>query len=123
MRISDWSSDVCSADLSLGEEVGDRYDLAGGCFAIRVGEPGGYVRRGGGGFTASAATPGEAEPFRLKATDLGRYLLYGTAGDSEAGEAGTIAPAAAPSPAADRRVDDRRGTGRASRRDSGWQYV
>src|SRR3546814_6675393 len=51
---------------SLGEEVGDRYDLAGGCFAIRVGEPGGYVRRGGGGFTASAATPGEAEPFRLK---------------------------------------------------------
>src|SRR3546814_6887927 len=31
MRISDWSSDVCSSDLQLGEEALDLVDPGGGC--------------------------------------------------------------------------------------------
>jgi hypothetical protein len=50
----------------------DRYALAGGCYAIEV--PGeGVVGRDDAGLVL--ATGGDAEPFHLQATRLGRYLL------------------------------------------------
>ena len=53
-----------------------RYSLAGGCFAVRDANSGSYVSRNGP--TRSLA---KAEPFRMKAAALGRYLLYGTKRD------------------------------------------
>ena len=58
----------------------DRYAMAGGCYAIRSAADG-YVTRSGEGFAATATTDGDAEPFHFQATDLGRYLLYGSAED------------------------------------------
>ncbi len=53
-----------------------RYSLAGGCFAVKAAGTGMYVSRDG-------PTPNlaEAERFRMKASALGRYLLYGTKRD------------------------------------------
>lgn len=53
-----------------------RYSLANGCFAVKSTASGMYVSRDGP--TRDLA---EAEPFRMKASALGRYLLYGTKGD------------------------------------------
>ena len=53
-----------------------RYSLAGGCFAVKATGTGMYISRDGP--TRNLA---EAEPFRLKASALGRYLLYGTKRD------------------------------------------
>jgi hypothetical protein len=76
-----------------------RYSLAGGCFALRSEQTGGYVAKGGGGYTASGSSASAAEPFRMQATDLGRYLFYGPAKDFLARRAllGGVAPAATPS--------------------------
>ncbi|MCW2681572.1 MAG: hypothetical protein JWM62_2973 [Frankiales bacterium] len=84
----------------------DRYALAGGCYAVQDRSSGRWVSRTTDGFTATAASPAAAEPFHLQATDLGRYLLFGTARDFLAGETGpragdAVVAAAAPSEAAD----------------------
>jgi hypothetical protein len=68
----------------------DRYALANGCWTA----------------TDASGAP-VARQVRLKATALGRYLLYRTDGTFlAAGENGSLAPAAAPSPAADFAVED-----------------
>lgn len=71
-----------AVDRERRTEPEDRYALAGGCYAVRSEGSGRYLARdGAGGFAATAPTAEEGEPFHLQATDLGRYLLYGTAGD------------------------------------------
>ena len=67
----------------------DRYALAGGCYAVRSSADR-YIIREGDGFAATATTPGDAEPFHFQATDLGRYLLFGTAQDFLAAAEGAI---------------------------------
>lgn len=59
----------------------DRYELAGGCYALRSDATGKYVVRGGAGFVASGSELAAAEPFHLQAYDLGKYLLFGTRQD------------------------------------------
>ncbi len=91
----------------------DRYALANGCFALgSVSLDKLVVKQGDGGYRATAADAAGAEPFRMKATALGSYLLYGKAGDFMASVAGTlptggarVASASQPSDAADWRVD------------------
>ena len=74
-----------------------RYDLAGGCFALRSEQTGNYVAKAAGAYNANALI-GAAEPFRMQATDLGKYLFYGPAPDFMARTAlNAIAPAATPS--------------------------
>jgi microsomal dipeptidase-like Zn-dependent dipeptidase len=68
----------------------DRYAMAGGCYVVYAHGPGAYLARAGDGFAATAADPTSAEPFHLKATDLGRYLLYGTAEDHLAADDGLL---------------------------------
>jgi hypothetical protein len=79
----------------------DRYDLAKGCFALRSEQTGAFVVKDGlGGYAASEAVAADAEPFRMQATDLGRYLFYGPTPDFMANSApalNTVAPAAQPS--------------------------
>ena len=53
----------------------DRYEMAGGCYAVRD-AAGGYVVREGAGFAATASDRSSAERFHFQATDLGTYLLF-----------------------------------------------
>ena len=57
-----------------------RYSLAGNCYGLRPVGEGKFVARAGEGFAATAGRDG-AEPFRMQATDLGRYLLYASGED------------------------------------------
>ncbi|GAB2742916.1 hypothetical protein [Nocardioides pakistanensis] len=63
----------------------DRYAMAGGCYALGAG--GRWVQRAGEGF-ATTADLRAAEPLHFQATDLGKYLLYGTAKDFVAAGSG-----------------------------------
>ncbi len=76
-----WVSAARAEAQAHDPSADDRYSLAGGCFALRSEQTGDFVVRAGGGYAATAATAGAAEPFRMQATDLGRYLFYGAAED------------------------------------------
>ena len=67
--------------------------MAGGCYVLRA-EGGAYVARADEGFATSAADKQVAEPFFFQATDLGSYLLYGTARDFLAASEGVVGEAA-----------------------------
>ena len=59
-----------------------RYALANGCYGLRSQSLGRFVAKSGdGGYRASAGDVGQAEPFRMQATDLGKYLFFGKDGD------------------------------------------
>jgi microsomal dipeptidase-like Zn-dependent dipeptidase len=83
----------------------DRFTLANGCFALRSEQTGQFVRKTGNPlpidpfYDATAAAIGDAEKFRMQATDLGSYLLYGPAPDFLArnGALNNTAPATQPS--------------------------
>jgi microsomal dipeptidase-like Zn-dependent dipeptidase len=89
-RASDAGGHVPSAE--------DRYALANGCFALRSLQTGDFIAKSGGGYSAGAASIAAAEPFRMQATELGRYLFYGPAPDFMArNRANQVVPAASPS--------------------------
>ena len=69
--------------VSAGEaQAQDRYALAGGCYVLKSAATGKFVAKAAdGGYRASADGAGGAEPFRMQATALGRYLLYGAKRD------------------------------------------
>jgi hypothetical protein len=84
-----------------------KYALVHGCYALRA-SSGKYVAKdGAGGYAATADSVAGAEPLRMQATDLGRYMLYGKAGDFLAanGDSG-VSTIATPGPAADFATDD-----------------
>ena len=75
---------VPAADATIAAAQSDaaRYELANGCYALRSQPLGRFVAKSGdGGYQARAATVGEAEPLRMKATELGQYMLFGREGD------------------------------------------
>ena len=93
---------------SLAAAAGEdrRYALANGCYALRPQSADGFVAKAAGGYSASAASVGAAEGFRMQATDLGSYLFYGRGRDfMAAGALDVVAPAGGASPSADWRVD------------------
>ena len=55
-----------------------RYSIVRGCYALQSTATGKFVAKSGGGYDASAGGLGAAEPFRMQATALGRFLLYDT---------------------------------------------
>ena len=69
------ADDATETDLA---ETGPktRYAMANQCWAIRAEGNGAYVERVDGSYTATAAEPAGAEPFFLKPSALGKYLLY-----------------------------------------------
>jgi microsomal dipeptidase-like Zn-dependent dipeptidase len=90
-----------------------RYSIVHGCYALRSEQTGQWVRETGAplplqpGYAATAATPAEGEPFRMQATDLGRYLFYGSGADFLARhESNSVIPAASPSDNSDWTVNE-----------------
>jgi hypothetical protein len=69
----------------------DRYDIVHGCFALKLAGGGDFVKQTGAGYSLDAATKGDAEPFRMQATDLGSYLFFGQAEDFLALDSGPLA--------------------------------
>ncbi len=53
-----------------------RYAMANACWAIKANGNGNYLVRNSGGYAATAASKANAEPFYLKPSALGNYLLY-----------------------------------------------
>ena len=85
----------------------DIYSYANGCYSLRDANTGRFVTKDALGYPVNGQSVAAATPFRLKATALGRYLLYGSdARMPAAGLLGTIAPIATPGPTADWRVVD-----------------
>ena len=81
--------------VASAADQGPAYALVHGCFGLRSEEAGKLlVQAPDGGWKASAGEVGGAEPFRMQATDLGRYLLYGKDADFLSGAGGT--PGTAP---------------------------
>ncbi|CAN5485657.1 hypothetical protein BH20ACT2_BH20ACT2_14840 [soil metagenome] len=112
--VADGDAPFAVSDAERRDRPEDRFALAGGCYAVRSVAVDRYVARYGDGFAASAGAVSSAEPFLLRATDLGRYLLYGAERDHLAaadGLLGLLAPSgvvtsrAAPTTDADWVVD------------------
>ena len=83
-----------------------RYSLANGCYALRAVNGGQYVAKAGSSYFANGATLAAATPFRMQATALGRYLLYGPdASMPSVGLLNQIAPTPTPGARADWTVD------------------
>ena len=82
-----------AADESRLAHPEDRYAMAGGCYGVTSLSLGKFVTRSANTFAATAADLAAGEPFHFQATDLGSYLLFGTAEDFLAG--GDGGPAAA----------------------------
>ncbi|HEX8741780.1 MAG TPA: hypothetical protein VF712_01485 [Thermoleophilaceae bacterium] len=55
----------------------DRYSIVNGCYALKANSLGKLAVKAPGGYLAGATDAAGAEGFRLQATALGRYLLYG----------------------------------------------
>src|SRR3546814_14652002 len=107
MRISDWSSDVCSSDLSMGARmVGDLTENAGrGREAVWQGTGGG--RRAGASDGPSVPSDGGAPAWarRLRAEQRQRARIHSTAQTIREGDK----PGTGASPAlSGRRPDERR---------------
>ncbi|HEU4515089.1 MAG TPA: hypothetical protein VFR87_18415 [Nocardioidaceae bacterium] len=95
----------------------DRYAMAGGCYVLGTG--GRWVERDRDGFAATAGAVDGGEPLHLQATDLGKYLLYGTekdfvsAGSADplglTGPGDPVVAADRPSPSADWTVTELEG--------------
>jgi microsomal dipeptidase-like Zn-dependent dipeptidase len=74
----------------------DRYDLAGGCYAIRSVGNGKLIARAGEGFAATAGSNATAEPVHMQAFDLGKYLLFAGQQDFVSGEQSPVADGVRP---------------------------
>ena len=86
------------------------YGLANGCYTLRAAN-GQYAAKADDG--AYRLGP-RGEPFRMQATRLGQFLLYGSAGDFVSGEGGTVRSASTPDGTADWRVEGDAGAFRLS---------
>jgi hypothetical protein len=82
-----------------------RYQLVHGCYALQTSGGKFVVKADGGAYRATAGSVGEAEPFRMQATRLGSYLLYGKARDFMSGGDDAVKSADAPDGTADWKVE------------------
>jgi hypothetical protein len=70
---------TAAATYRAPDDPRHRYAMANGCYALTTG--GDWVRRTPDGPAVSATRRVDAEPFFLKPTTLGSYLVYGTESD------------------------------------------
>jgi microsomal dipeptidase-like Zn-dependent dipeptidase len=103
-------------------DAADIYSYANGCYALRDASSGRYVVRDPLGYSTAAGTAGAATPFRMQATALGRYLLYGSDGRMvSAAPLGQIGFTSSPGQVADWRVENVTGKLRLTNLSSGKQ--
>jgi len=96
-----------SALLAQPAAAVDIYGYANGCYALRDANTNRFVVRDALGYSATAPTASTATPFRMQATALGRYLLYGPGGNMPSASAlDSLAATTTAGPAADWSVDD-----------------
>jgi hypothetical protein len=94
----------------------NRYAMASGCYGLQAVRNGRWVARAGDGFAASRGLRARALPLHFQATDLGKYLLYGTRkdfvsrGGSALGRDDTVRSASTPSESGDWTVTRRGST-------------
>ena len=81
----------------------DLYSFAGRCHVLKDETTGRFVARDTLGWSAAATRSG-ATPFRMQATALGRYLLYGTGGQMPQGGPLGVSSTTTPGPRADWRL-------------------
>ena len=72
---------LCALAAAPAAHAQDRYGLAGGCYGLKSLATGAFAAKTAGGAFKAQASQADAERFRLQATDLGRYLLYGSGRD------------------------------------------
>ena len=83
-----------------------RYALANGCYALKSASANKLiVKSGDGTYAATADSPNAAEAFRMKATELGAYMLYGRAADYLGATGGTAKSQARPNEGSDWKVE------------------
>jgi hypothetical protein len=101
---------VCASTCALFAPAAgavDIYSYANGCYALQDAGTGKFVVRDALGYSATAPTAAAATPFRMQATALGRYMLYGPDGRMpSAGALNTLSSTAYPGPPTDWRLDD-----------------
>ena len=95
---------LASAAMAPAASTKNRYSVVKGCYSLRSVALGKLVAKDPAGGYAATAGRGAAERFRLQATDLGTYLLYGRARDFLAADGSGTETAAEPSTAAEWRL-------------------
>jgi hypothetical protein len=101
---------ACAIAVSAAAPVAqavDVYSFANGCYALKDSLANRYVVKDAAGYATTATSAGAATPFRMQATALGRYMLYGP--DAKMPSTALldgVAPTGTPGPAADWRVQD-----------------
>ena len=108
-----------AASAAPGDEA--VYGLVHGCYGLRSVDAGKFVAKAGdGSYAATSDTVGGAEPFRMQATTLRQYLLFGKAQDFlAAGGEDRVEVIGQPGPAADWKVSATGGAFRLSAASSG----
>ena len=106
----------CDRAAATGDQA--VYDLVHGCYGLRSVDAGKFVvKSGDGSYAATSDTVGGAEPFRMQATTLGQYLLFGKARDFLAAGSGTRSRSRRqPGPSGDWKVSPPDGDASGSRR-------
>jgi hypothetical protein len=91
-----------AAGAALAADQSASYALVHGCFALQSNAAGAALAQGtDGSWRASAKDRAAAEPFRMQATDLGHYLLFGKDKDFLAGDGAAATTATSPGPTGD----------------------
>ena len=100
---------LAAIPASAGAQEQTRYSLVHGCYAVQI-PGGGFLQKSLGGYNDKGTAPPRSEAFRMQATTLGRYLLYGRDRDFlAAGDGDSVVSATGPSPAADWAVTEQGG--------------
>ena len=68
----------------------NRYAMASGCYGLQAVHNDRWVARAADGFAAGKGRRSQALPLHFQATDLGKYLLYGTRKDFVSAQAGVV---------------------------------
>ncbi|MBA2504750.1 MAG: hypothetical protein H0V29_02260 [Thermoleophilaceae bacterium] len=100
---------VLLAPAGAGAQDDARYAMANGCFVMKP-KSGGYVAKSGTGYRSNGGAPASGEPLFMKATELGRYLLYTRGRDYLGSANGKAATEAQPGESADWSVEGAAGS-------------
>lgn len=119
--LASWGASGLAAPSASAVDI---YSFANGCYSLRDMTANRFVVRQGSRYAATAQTIGGGTPFRMQATALGRYLLYGPDRNMpSAAPLNAVEATSAPAPAADWELRDVAGNLRLVNVDTGKQLA